>query len=44
MRINDIAGADVIVEVNTGGSLSADVSIRLKGTTLASMTASDFVL
>ena len=44
LRINDVRGADVIVEINTGGSLAADFSIRLKATTLASMTASDFVL
>jgi subtilisin-like proprotein convertase family protein len=44
VRINDVAGADVVVEVNTGGSLAADFSIRLKGTTLASMAANDFVL
>jgi serralysin len=44
VRINDIAGADVIVEVNTGGSLAADMHIRLTATTLASMTASDFLL
>jgi hypothetical protein len=44
VRVNDIAGADVIVEVNTGGSLAADFSVRLKATTLASMTAGDFVL
>lgn len=44
VRINDIAGADVIVEVNTGGTLASDFSIRLSATTLASMTASDFVL
>jgi Ca2+-binding RTX toxin-like protein len=44
VRINDVAGADVIVEVNTGGTLAPDFAIRLVGTTLASMTASDFVL
>jgi len=44
VRINDIAGADIIVEVNTGGSLGADVSVRLKATTLASMSAGDFLL
>ena len=44
VRINDVAGADVIVEVNTGGTLAADVQIRLTGTTLASMTATDFLL
>jgi Ca2+-binding RTX toxin-like protein len=44
VRINDISGADVLVEVNTGGTLAADFSIRLAATTLASMTASDFIL
>jgi Ca2+-binding RTX toxin-like protein len=44
VRINDIAGADVVVEVNNAGSLAPDFSIRLTATTLASMTASDFVL
>jgi serralysin len=44
VRINDIAGADVIVEVNTGGSLAADFAVRLTNTTLASMSAGDFVL
>lgn len=44
VRINDIAGADVIVEVNTGGTLAADIQVTLTATTLASMSASDFVL
>ena len=44
VRVNDVVGADVIVEVNTGGSLAADVQMRLVNTTLASMTASDFLL
>jgi Ca2+-binding RTX toxin-like protein len=44
VRINDVAGPDVLVEVNTGGSLAADMQIRLSATTLASMTASDFLL
>ena len=44
VRINDIAGVDLIVQVNTGGTLAADVEIRLSNTTLASMAASDFVL
>ncbi|MBX3577272.1 MAG: hypothetical protein KF723_08680 [Rhizobiaceae bacterium] len=44
VRINDVRGPDVIVEINTGGSLAADVSIRLLKTTFASMTKSDFVL
>jgi Ca2+-binding RTX toxin-like protein len=44
VRINDIASVDLIVEVNTGGSLAPDMQIRLANTTLASMTASDFFL
>jgi serralysin len=44
VHVKDVAGPDVIVEVNTVGSLAADVSIRLSKTSLASMTASDFVL
>jgi Ca2+-binding RTX toxin-like protein len=44
VRINDVAGRDVVVEVNIGGSLAADMQIRLASTTLASMTSSDFIL
>jgi hypothetical protein len=44
VRINDIAGPDVIVEANTGGSLAADFSVRLKATTLGSMNQGDFIL
>lgn len=44
VRINDVSDSSVIVEVNTGGSLAADMQIRLTGTTLAAMTSSDFVL
>ena len=44
VRINDVAGADLLVEVNTGGTLAADFAVRLTNTTLASMTATDFVL
>jgi Ca2+-binding RTX toxin-like protein len=44
VRINDIAGADVIVEVNTAGGLGADMQIRLAGTSLSAMAANDFVL
>ena len=44
VRINDIAGPDLLVQVNTGGSLAADFAIRLAATTLGSMTGSDFIL
>ena len=38
------SAADVYVHVNVGGSLASDMDIRLANTTLASMTASDFIL
>src|SRR5690606_32510276 len=44
VRINDVAGPDLIVQVNTTGSLDADFEIRLLDTTLASMGIDDFVL
>jgi Ca2+-binding RTX toxin-like protein len=44
IHIHDIAGPDVLVEVNLSGSLAPEVIIRLANTTAASMTASDFVL
>ena len=44
VRIKDVSGPDVIVQVNTGGSLDADLEIRLSKTTLASMNAADFIL
>ncbi|HTV70704.1 MAG TPA: calcium-binding protein [Rhizobiaceae bacterium] len=44
VRVLDVTGPDVIVHVNTGGSLAADFQLRLKATTLASMAANDFVL
>jgi Ca2+-binding RTX toxin-like protein len=44
VRINDIAGADVIVQVNLGGTLAADMEIRLAATTLLSMAGTDFIL
>jgi Ca2+-binding RTX toxin-like protein len=44
VRINDIGGEDLIVEVNTGGTLAADFSIRLVNTRLVSMSVGDFVL
>lgn len=44
VRINDVAGPNVVVEVNTGGSLAADFSILLAATSAASMTKSDFIL
>ena len=44
VRIADIAGPDLLVQINTGGSLAADFAIRLSATTFGSMTASDFIL
>ncbi|MBX3576074.1 MAG: calcium-binding protein [Rhizobiaceae bacterium] len=38
------AGAHVIVEINRGGSLAADMQILLERTALGSMTKSDFIL
>ena len=43
VHIHDIAGADVIVEVNTGGTLAADMQTRFTATALA-MAASNFIL
>lgn len=44
VRVNDIAGADVIIEVNLSGGLEADFAIRLKNTTLSQIGLDDFVL
>ena len=44
VRINDVPGPDVVVEVNISGNSLAEMQIRLGHTTLASMTASDFFL
>jgi len=44
VRINDIPGPDLLVEVNLGGSLAADMHIRLTNTDVAAMAASDFCL
>jgi hypothetical protein len=44
VRINDITGADLLVEVNISGTTGADFAIRLTATTLVSMSAGDFVL
>ena len=44
VRINDIAGADLLVEINLSGSLAADMQIRLANTDLAAMSATDFFL
>ena len=44
VRINDILGPDVVVQVNTGGTLAADFSIRLTNTFLGAMSQFDFIL
>jgi len=44
VRINDVAGPDVFVEVNLGGTLAPEMQIHLVNTTAFSMTAADFIL
>ncbi len=44
VRINDIAGVDLLVEVNLSGTAAPEMQIRLTNTLLASMTATDFIL
>jgi serralysin len=38
------SGANVVIQINTGGTLAADSEILLLNTTLAQVTSSDFVL
>jgi Ca2+-binding RTX toxin-like protein len=44
VHIHDIAGPDVLVEVNLSGNATPEMVIHLANTTAASMTASDFAL
>lgn len=44
LRINDIAGPDLLVEVNIDANLAADFAIRLTNTVVGSMTFTDFIL
>ena len=44
VRINDIIGPDVFVEVNLGGTFAPEMQIHLVNTTAASMTVGDFIL
>jgi Ca2+-binding RTX toxin-like protein len=44
VRINDVSGADIVVEVNTSGTSGAELSIWLTKTALGSMSAADFIL
>jgi len=44
VRINDIAGPDLFVEVNLGGTLAPEMQIHLTNTFAFTMNAADFVL
>jgi Ca2+-binding RTX toxin-like protein len=44
VRIGDIAGPDVVVEVNLGGGFAPEMQIQLANTTAASMIFADFIL
>lgn len=45
VRINDIAGADLLVDINLDSNrTTVEMSIRLAATTLASMSKADFML
>lgn len=44
VRIADIAGPDLLVQVNLGGTLAPEMTIRLVGTTALSMSKADFIL
>jgi Ca2+-binding RTX toxin-like protein len=44
VRISDIFGPDVVVEVNLGGTLAPEMQIQLANTTAASMVIGDFIL
>jgi Ca2+-binding RTX toxin-like protein len=44
LRLHDIAGPDVLVEVNLAGSAAPEMVIRLANTTIGSMAISDFIL
>lgn len=44
INIVDIAGPDILVQVNTAGTLAPEMQIRLANTTAASMGVDDFVL
>jgi Ca2+-binding RTX toxin-like protein len=44
VRVEDLPGPDVLVEVNLAGANTAEFAIRLVNTTLASVTKSDFIL
>ncbi|MBX3576927.1 MAG: calcium-binding protein [Rhizobiaceae bacterium] len=44
VRIDDVSGPDVVVQINLAGTGGAEMSIRLLKTTLGSMSAGDFIL
>jgi Ca2+-binding RTX toxin-like protein len=44
LRLVDVAGPDVVVQVNTVGGPGADFAIRLVDVTLAEITKTDFIL
>ena len=44
VRINDIAGPDLLVEVNLGGTLAPEMQIHLTNTFAFNMNAADFIL
>jgi Ca2+-binding RTX toxin-like protein len=44
VRIHDIAGPDLLVEVNLSGNVFPELTIRLAATSVAAMTGTDFVL
>ncbi|HTV69701.1 MAG TPA: cadherin domain-containing protein [Rhizobiaceae bacterium] len=44
VRVSDVSGPDVVVEVNLGGSLAADFAVRLKNVSANSLSAGDFML
>lgn len=44
VRVVDVAGPDVLIQVNVSGNLAPDMSIRLVDTTVMDITAGDFIL
>ena len=44
VRVKDITGVDLLIEVNTGGSLAPDLVIRLENTSIVRIGADDFAL
>ena len=44
VRINDIAGADLIVQINLSGTTAPEMEIRLSNTAIGLIAATDFLL